>query len=143
ETFAHRQRSFAAVFHDSKLARFQRGQDRHVIRINAELALRSGQRDHVHVLGINFFLRGNDLEFERHGFSIFGFRFSTGFCLATAVLRLATKIAVSSFASSNKGWTRRGESSRRSMSNSSQRHVSSASSSTMLVLLIKSGRDFA
>jgi hypothetical protein len=41
------------------------GHQRHVLWQNAHLAIRAGQRDHVHVVGENLRLRRDDFEFDR------------------------------------------------------------------------------
>src|ERR1041385_6886014 len=77
---------------------------------------------------------------ENFRFSIFDSRFLHG--RRDAVRRVATRIATSSFASSRSRWIRERASNPASAISSSQKAVSSASSSTMLVLLMKSARDF-
>jgi hypothetical protein len=65
EAFADGEETFASIFQDTQLARFQSREQRHVIRINTDLAFRSWKRNHVHVFRIRDRFRGDDLEFER------------------------------------------------------------------------------
>src|SRR5437660_1502865 len=92
----------------------------------------------------NLYMKGN-IDMIKELFSICDFRISiyAAGSRFTMVLRVATSIAVISFASCNRGCTRSAGRSFASIIISSQKQLSSASSSTTLVLWMKSGRDFA
>ena len=65
EALAHGQEVIVTALADGDLPVGDLGHERYVHRKDAHLALESGQRDHVDLLGIDPGLRGDDFQFER------------------------------------------------------------------------------
>ncbi len=62
ESFADRERGFAAAFENTQLAGLERGQHRDVLRIDAELTVHPGEHDHLDIFRVGFRLRRDDFQ---------------------------------------------------------------------------------
>ena len=68
KSFADGERGLPAALQNAQLARLERCQHWHMLRINAQLTVRAGEHDHLDVFGIGFRLRSNDFQSQRFHF---------------------------------------------------------------------------